>query len=294
MHALLHAEEMFPAGDDRFLVRWLRLASGLTVRAVECGAPARRTIVLLPGWACPAYTFRLLLPLLCEAGYRAMVVEPKGHGLSDKPLDPGEYSTASMVSHVVEILDAIGEERVVLGGLSLGAALAARAAAIAGERITALVLLSPVGTHGYPGLRFLRVLSPPALLPLYARLVRRPVVRFVLWLSSGRFWRPTERDLEEYRAPMQFREYPAAMRGLLHRLDWGETTPFSFSSLRIPVLLVYGTADRLVLRPRVLQDARSGQNVHVAAVEGAGHVITEEAPEAVAREMLRFLRSVPA
>ena len=83
------------------------------------------------------------------------------------------------------------------------------------------------------------------------------------------------------------------MRELLHQLDWGERRPFRFDAIPVPVLLVYGTADRLVRRPSLLEHARAVDHVQVVAVEGAGHMITDEAPEAVAREIVRFLRGLP-
>jgi len=283
---------LFPSGDPRFRVHRLRLASGLAVRAVECGDPGGVPIVLFPGWSCPAYTFRFLLPLLGNAGYRAIAVEPKGLGLSDKPADPAEYSTDRMVAHVGEILDALGTRRVILGGHSMGAALAARAAAAFAERVTAVLLLSPVGTHGFPGIRVVRLLSPRFLVPLYASLVRRSVVRVVLRWAYGRHGRPTQRDVDEYWAPTQFREYAVAMRELLHHFNWGEKEAFPFARIGVPVLLVSGTIDRLVLRPRVIEHARSVDNVRVVTIEGAGHVIADEVPEIVAREILDFLRLI--
>src|SRR5919106_4606495 len=98
----LAPEKVFPAGDDRFTVTRLTLRSGLRVRSIACGPAQGLPVVLFPGWACPAYVFRSVLPALCTRGYRGVIVELKGHGLSDKPVDPAEYGTESMVSHVVE------------------------------------------------------------------------------------------------------------------------------------------------------------------------------------------------
>ena len=44
----------------------------------------------------------------------------RGHGRSDSPDDPGQYSHSACVADMAALLDAAGTERAVLGGLSLG------------------------------------------------------------------------------------------------------------------------------------------------------------------------------
>lgn len=52
--------------------------------------------------------------------YRLITWDMRGHGQSDSPDDPAEYSEAKTVADVASILEACGEERAVIGGLSLG------------------------------------------------------------------------------------------------------------------------------------------------------------------------------
>lgn len=44
----------------------------------------------------------------------------RGHGQSDNPDDPAVYSQAETVADMAGILDAVGSEQAVIGGLSLG------------------------------------------------------------------------------------------------------------------------------------------------------------------------------
>src|SRR5687767_10225490 len=133
---------MFPAGDSRFRVNMLRLPSGLSVRVVECGSENAPPILLYPGWACSVYVFRIVLPALAELGYRAISVDLKGHGLSDKPLGWREYYRDPMTSHVVEIFDALALENAVIGGHSLGAVMSVLVAEHRPEKIRGLLLYS--------------------------------------------------------------------------------------------------------------------------------------------------------
>jgi pimeloyl-ACP methyl ester carboxylesterase len=52
--------------------------------------------------------------------HKLIVWDMRGHGQSDYPEDPGAYSEASTVADMAALLDAAGEERAIVGGLSLG------------------------------------------------------------------------------------------------------------------------------------------------------------------------------
>src|SRR5512132_845901 len=88
----LSPAEMFPARRPDLRTRYLDLASGVRVRAVECGKESDPTIVLVPGWGCSVYIFRENFEALAGAGFRPIAVDLKGHGLSDKPENRAEYS----------------------------------------------------------------------------------------------------------------------------------------------------------------------------------------------------------
>jgi len=52
--------------------------------------------------------------------FRIIVWDMRGHGQSDLPDDPAQYSEALTVGDMKAILEACGESRAVIGGLSLG------------------------------------------------------------------------------------------------------------------------------------------------------------------------------
>src|SRR2546423_3442498 len=81
----LRPGEMFPAGDPGYRVNFPRLRSGIRVRVVEKGHVSAPSVLMIHGWGCSAYIFREIMPAVAEAGFRAIAVDLKGHGLSDKP-----------------------------------------------------------------------------------------------------------------------------------------------------------------------------------------------------------------
>src|SRR5512141_202674 len=125
----LPAAEMFPAGRRDLRAHFLQLPSGLRVRIVEAGDETAPVVLLIPGWACSSWIFHDTIAPLADAGFRAVAVDLKGHGLSEKPPEPKHYTTEAMRDHVIEIIDALGAERVRLVGHSMGGALVGHVAA---------------------------------------------------------------------------------------------------------------------------------------------------------------------
>ena len=75
-------------------------------------------------------------------GYRRLTLECRGHGSSELGrLDQLSFTT--FADDLLAFLDEAGTERVVAGGISMGAALALRLAVIAPQRVRALVLARP-------------------------------------------------------------------------------------------------------------------------------------------------------
>ena len=283
--------EMFPAGDPAYRVSYPRLRSGLKVRVVERGDPEWPPVVLIHGWGCSVYVFRRNMPALADAGFRVIAVDLKGHGLSDKPIAPDEYTIDSLVGHLHDILDALGLERPALAGHSLGASLIYHFASRYPRRAQCLGLLSPVGLNGVPLMRLYRALTPKALTPLLRQIKPRLIVKLALRRVYGRRARFTERDVEEFLAPSQFPEYALAMRELLHNYDWTAAKNRQLATLDLPAVGVWGALDHMMpddgmgiyvpLLPRIV----------LRVIPEAGHIIAEETPHEVNAALLALLRT---
>ncbi|MDZ7629910.1 MAG: alpha/beta fold hydrolase [Gemmatimonadaceae bacterium] len=104
----LAAESMYPANETRTRAWRVALPDGERVRVVETGDPSAPPVLLLHGWGCSAFAWRYLAGPLAEAGWRALAIDLRGHGLSDHPDDPAKYCRDAMVSHLAETMDALG------------------------------------------------------------------------------------------------------------------------------------------------------------------------------------------
>jgi len=288
MKRRLPPEEMFPAGEAGYRVRFIELADGTRVRVVESGNEEDPPILLLHGWGCSAYTFHRNMPALAACGRRVIAPDLVGHGLSDKPADRRNYTTQRMVEHVRGIADALHLERFAIAGHSMGAALALRFAIANPGRVSALGLISPVGTSGIPLLAIAKLLTPRWSVPIWRLLATRWMTWIFLRLAYGKFGAPTEADIDEYWAPAQFPEFTTALRHLLHELNWG---PFYIGGLdahNIPILLISGSRDHLC-RKKTREHIRKVVRCDPKVVKSAGHLVISEAADVVNSALLALV-----
>jgi pimeloyl-ACP methyl ester carboxylesterase len=286
----LNPGEMFPAGEPDYRVSFPRLRSGIKIRVLERGNPASPPVVLVHGWGCSSYTFHRNMPALAEAGFRAIAVDLKGHGLSDKPVASEDYTIDSLVEHLRDILDVLELERPALAGHSLGGSLIYHFASRYPERAQCLGLLSPVGLRGVPLMGLYRVLTPAALTPIIRQINPRVVVKLALMRVYGKRGHFTQRDVEEYLAPSQFPEFALAMRELLHNYDWNAGVHRQLVAVNLPAVAVWGSRDHMMPADGMGIFVRLLPQIVLRAISEAGHIITEETPEEVNEALIALLQ----
>jgi pimeloyl-ACP methyl ester carboxylesterase len=282
--------EMFPAGEAGYRVSFPRLRSGLTVRVVERGDPTAPPILFVHGWGCTAYVFRRNMPALAEAGYRALAVELKGHGLSDKPSATKEYSIESLVEHLRDVLDALGLERPALVGHSLGGSLIYHFAVLYPGRVSCLGLLSPVGLKGVPLMWLYRLLTPAPLAPLIRRVRPRLIVKIALRRVYGRRGKFSGRDVEEFVAPSQFPEYAVSIRHLLHEYDWNAADHRRLTPVDVPAVGLWGSLDHMMPDDGMGVYVPLLPQIVLRAIPEAGHIIPEETPDEVNAALIELMK----
>jgi pimeloyl-ACP methyl ester carboxylesterase/predicted glycosyltransferase len=103
------------------------------------GGPGRPTIVLLTSWAIVHMRqWKLQVPALARR-FRVVTVEGRGNGAADRPKDPAAYADGELVADVVAVMDAVGVDRAVLVGLSMGGRHALQLAAWYPDRAAGVV-----------------------------------------------------------------------------------------------------------------------------------------------------------
>jgi pimeloyl-ACP methyl ester carboxylesterase len=110
-----------------------------------------RVTVLLPGLLLSQRMQEPLAEALADRGERVIVMDPLGHGRSDRPRDMWRYSMSAFGREVVALLDHLEVEQAVIGGTSLGANVTLEVASAAPQRVRGMLLEMPVLDNGLLG-----------------------------------------------------------------------------------------------------------------------------------------------
>ncbi len=103
-----------------------------------------RTTVLLHGLLLSQRMHKPLARALADRGNRVVTLDLLGHGRSDRPPDMWRYSMPMFGEQVIALLDHLELDQAVVAGTSLGANVTLEAAAVAPERLRAMVIEMPV------------------------------------------------------------------------------------------------------------------------------------------------------
>jgi 2-hydroxy-6-oxonona-2,4-dienedioate hydrolase len=122
-----------------FSQHWID-AGPVRTRVIEAGSG--EPLLLLHGTAGHAEAYTRNMAAHAEH-FRVLAVDMLGHGYTDRPDHP--YEVESYVTHLLDLIDALGVERVHLSGESLGGWVAAWLASEHPDRVGKLLLNTPGG-----------------------------------------------------------------------------------------------------------------------------------------------------
>jgi pimeloyl-ACP methyl ester carboxylesterase len=111
---------------------------GISYEVTGSGQP----VILLHGFPDSGRLWRHQVPALVDAGFRVIVPDMRGYGASDKPTAITAYSMGALIGDVLAVLDDSGVERAHVVGHDWGAAVAWVFAALVPERTDHLVAMS--------------------------------------------------------------------------------------------------------------------------------------------------------
>ena len=87
---------------------------------LACGGEGRPVIVFVHGWPELSISWRNQLACFASLGFRAIAPDLRGYGRSSVHPDHGDYAVAHVVQDMLELLDALGQERAVWVGHDWG------------------------------------------------------------------------------------------------------------------------------------------------------------------------------
>ena len=121
----------------------MRLPVGdLTFDALTAGPANGRLVVLLHGFPQTSWSWRHVIPVLAEAGYRVVAPDQRGYSPGARPDGVSAYRMPALVGDVIGMLDALGVERADVVGHDWGAAVAWQLAGRHPGRVRTLTAVS--------------------------------------------------------------------------------------------------------------------------------------------------------
>ena len=284
-------------------------ANGIALHVAELGSGP--LVLLLHGFPQFWWTWHRQLVDLADAGYRAVAVDLRGFGASDKP--PRGYDAPNLARDMAALVPALGESDAMVVGNDIGGLLAWTMAASHPEVVRSLVLLGAAHplrlrsavrhdrtqrhASGYALRTFQLPRRPEHLLARDSRWVRD---LFDTW--TGPRWRGTPgyvADVERYAQALRIHpvyfcaaEYFRWLVRSLPRPDGRRYAASLRRTITAPVLQLHGDFDTCVLASTA---QGSGQyvtgNYEWRVLDGVGHFPHNEVPEMISGELIRWAKS---
>ena len=248
-----------------------------------------------PSWS---FLYRHVMPVLADAGLRAIAADLIGFGRSDKPAEIDDHSYARHVEWVRAFaFDALGLHGLTLVGQDWGGLIGLRLVAEHPDRFTRVVAANtglPTGDQPMPDvwLRFREVVRTAPVLDV-ARLVQ-----------SGCQTTLDDAVLAGYEAPFPdpaFMAAPRAMPGLVptspddpateaNRAAWQQ-----LAAWKKPFLVAFSDRDPITsaMAPILKKVIPGAAGLEHPVLEGAGHFLQEDAGERLGTVIADFVRAHP-
>ena len=283
-------------------------ANGIRLHVAEMGSGP--LVLLLHGFPEFWWSWRHQLPALAAMGRRAVAVDLRGYGDSDKP--PRGYDPWTLSGDVAGLVRALGERQADLVGHDWGGILSWCTAALHPAVVRSVTVLAAA----HP-----RAMGQALLRDSGQRAAARDVAGFqVPWLPEHRLTRENAFVVEQllrggagsrWQASSEFpsvaRRYreamliPAAAHCALEYYRWVGRSRFRFDGqrlshavnrqVRVPVLQVQGAADPYVLERTARRSAGwAGSGYRYVVLPGVGHFVQQEVPEHTTALLTEFLR----
>jgi len=257
------------------------------VRLHVTDAGEGRPVVLIPGWPLSDEMYEYQYNDLIRNNFRVIGITLRGFGKSDKPYGKYDYDVHAL--DIKMVLNKLKVEDVVLGGFSMGGAIAIRvASADNGARISKLALFgaaAPIWTKRVDFPYNLPTKAVDELIEL--NYTDRPK----LLSNFGKIFSATETSLNAGIAGwlngINISSSSYAMAQCLIALrdtDLRNDLP----KIKIPTLIMHGKKDKICSFDLAEQMKKGIANSHLVAFENSGHSLFLEETAKFNAELIRF------
>ena len=210
--------------------------------------------------------------------YRLVSWDMRGHGATESPGDPAQYSHALTVADMKALLDHLGIRRAVVGGLSLGGTMSLEFYVAHPEMVEALILCDTG-----PGYR-----NAEARAKWNERAAARAAELEARGLEALGGRSREMREAQAYHRSAQGLAHAA--RGMLAQTD--SRVIDALGSIAVPTIVIVGDKDEPFIAPCEYM-AKKIPGARIEVIRDAGHSSNLDQPDAFNRVLIDFLDSLP-
>lgn len=280
-------------------------------------------VLLLHGFPELGHSWRHQVQPLAEAGYRVVVPDQRGYGASDVPPNIADYAITELTGDAIALLDALEIDEAIVVGHDWGSIMASSLVLHRPDRARALVNMSVpfIGRGEVSPIEHVKATDPEG--PFgYMLAFQEPGVMDELFdadpaaILTGMHWSVggadggeapeglpphlTQEDLDVYVEAFTRNGFTAPINWYrnLHE-NWVSSRPWHGMGPAMPTLFIGGTKDFVCtdgdggIGPTVQSMEETCADFRGAVmIEGAGHWVQQEAPDATNAALLEFLATL--
>src|ERR1035437_9527176 len=246
-----------------------------------------RPVVLIPGWPLSDEMYEYQYNDMINKNFRVIGITLRGFGKSDKPY--GDYNYDVHASDIKTVLEKLGIKDAVLGGFSMGGAIAIRyMAANKGARVSKLVLAgaaAPIWTQRDDFLYNLPKSAVDELIELNNH--DRPM----LLANFAKIFSATQTSLNKgignwLNGICLSTSSHATAQCLMALRDTDLRT--DMAKITVPTLIMHGKKDKICSFDLAEQMKAGISNSHIVAFENSGHSMFLEETQKFNEELIKF------
>lgn len=333
MELLRTPDDRFAGLEDfPFEARYVTVDDGdggtLRMHYLDAGAADAEVLLCLHGQPTWSYLYRKMIPLLTEAGYRVIAPDLVGFGRSDKPAAPADYTYARHVHWLAGFIEALSLNDITLVCQDWGGLIGLRVLAASEERFARVV----TANTGLPDAQGLGPEMAEPMRALFATIPALPPAQmgaklqenehgagFMYWIKYcaeypdlvisdvvrlSAMGQMSDAAAHAYDAPFPSEAYKQGARRFPslvpifpddpavvdNRQAWSVLEQFDK-----PFLTAFSDRDPVTAgaHRRFQESVPGARNQQHVTIEGAGHFLQEDAPEAFADAIVAFCRNNP-
>ncbi|MGI8580773.1 MAG: alpha/beta fold hydrolase [Chitinophagaceae bacterium] len=269
---------------------------------VKAANPNGQSVILFPGKNFTGFYWKDVVSFLSKAGYRVVVPDQIGWGLSTKP--NAKYTFEMLAQNNKLLLDSLQIDKVNIIGHSMGGMLAIRFALMYPERTAKLILEDPLGLEDYK-----KFIPYKTMEQQYKKELSATYASYKKYQQSYYpKWKP---EYEQYviaqAEPLKQKDFSSVawVNALTYQMIYEQPILYDLKELNALTLLLVGELDRTVVGKDMLPAkkqklhgnypvlaAKAGKNIKnakVVVLPGVGHIPHVQSLELFRKNVIRFL-----